>query len=171
MHILKPMKNPRNGGYFELLDADGNVIYRKKNTLVAQGASWFLRTIFRGEAVLPATYYLGLTNAAYTFDQANLLTALNAGEPVGNGYARQALVKNTVDWTVQEVNGVMQALSKIATFTASADWSAQWLRMFICDQAAGTAGQVISVSGPAPALRTVLNGQGPSVRYTYYLRG
>lgn len=170
MHILKPLKRPRNGGYFELVDADGNVIYRKKNTLVANGASWFLRTVFRGEAVLPATYYLGLTNAGYTFDGATL-AALAAGEPVGNGYARQALVKNTTDWTVQEVNGVMQALSKIATFTASADWTAQWLRMFICDASAGTVGNVVSVSGPAPALRTVLNGQGPSVRYSYYLRG
>lgn len=141
-----------------------------KNTLVATGASWMLRTIFRGEAVLPATYYVGLTNAGYSFD-ATTLAAMAAGEPVGNGYARQAAVKNTSDWTVQEVNGVMQALSKMLTFTASGLWTQNWQRAFLCDAAAGTAGNVLAVSGPTPNPRTVNTGQGPSIQYTFYLRG
>lgn len=166
MHI----RDLRSGGYFIEHRADDEPIYHK-NTLVANGASWFLRTMFRGEAVLPATYYLGLTNASYTFDGATL-AGLAAGEPVGNGYARQALNKNTTDWTVQEVNGIMQALSKIVAFTCTgAPWTVAWLRMFICDASAGTVGNVVSVSGPAPGPRTVLVGGGPSVQYAYYLRG
>lgn len=156
------------GGHF-VEWVDGKPLPPLKNTLLRTGASFFLRTIFRGEAVLPATYYLGLTNIAGGW--LSTLADIAVGEPVGNGYARQALVKNTVDWTVQEVNGFMQALSKIDVFTASANWDKQWNRMFICDQAAGTAGNVFSLSGPAPALRTVLTGQGPSIQYEYFLRG
>lgn len=157
-----------HGGYF-IEHVAGRAGKPIKNTLLQTGASWFLRTMFRGEAVLPATYYLGLTNATYTFT--STLAVLAAGEPAGNGYARQPLVKNTTDWTVQSVNGVMQALSKICLFTASADWDKTWQRMFICDVVNGTAGNVIAVSGPAPTPRTVLNGQGPSIQYQYFLRG
>lgn len=162
------------GGYFaEYVKNKGKFVYkqRTKNTLVSTGANWFLRDIFRKETtLLPNTFYLGLTSAAYTFDTATL-AAINAGEPVGHGYARQAINRDTVDWTVSEVNGVMMAQSKVVTFTASSDWASTWLRMFICDQAAGTAGFVISLSGPAPAARTVLSGSGPSVSYQYFLRG
>lgn len=156
------------GGHYRILNPDGTYT-RVKNLLCRTGASWFLRTVFRGEAVLPATYYMGLTNVAESWT--STLADLAAGEPAGNGYARQPLVKNTVDWTTQEINGFMQALSKIVVFTASANWDKQWNRMFICDLNAGTGGNVISVSGPAPALRTVLTGQGPSIQYEYFLRG
>lgn len=174
------IRDLRSGGYFieHPRNVGGKVAGSKvkgphyvKNTLVANGANWFLRTMFRGEAVLPATYYLGLTNASYTFDGATL-AGLAAGEPVANGYARQALNKNTTDWTVQEVNGIYQALSKMCSFTCTtAPWTVQWLRMFLCDASAGTSGNVIAVSGPAPAPRNVIVGGGPEIQYAFYLRG
>lgn len=158
------------GGYFTEF-VKGKEQPRIKNTLVATGALWFLRDIFRKETtLLPDIYYIGLTGASYTFDGATL-TSLAALEPSGHGYARIALNRDTTDWSVQEVNGVMQALSKIVTFTASSDWDKTWLRAFICNVASGTSGSVIAVSGPAPAARTVLSGAGPSMRYEYYLRG
>lgn len=170
MLILPPWyKKKRSGGYYVEILPNGKKVYHK-NGLTALGAGWFLRTVFRGEAVLPATYYLGLSSVTGTFDGVTL-TALAAGEPVGNGYARQALVKNTVDWTVQEVNGAIQALSKAVIFTATGNWTANWQYMFLCDAAAGGAGNVVSLSGPAPSPRTVLTGQGPTVRYEYWLRG
>ena len=161
-----------HGGYFiEHSKIDGVSPRYAKNTLVQFGANAFLRDIFRKETtLLPDIYYLGLTNASYTFD-GTTLAGLHAGEPVGNGYARQAIDRNTTDWTVQEVNGVEQVLSKICTFVASADWTQTWLRMFLCDASAGTVGNVISLSGPAPAARTVLNGNGPEIQYTYFMRG
>lgn len=168
------MKKFIPGGYFSFWDGGARAAatekpLRIKNTLVGVGASNFLRTLFRGESVLPTSFYLGLTNSNYNWD--STIADLAAGEPTGNGYARQELTRNTTDWTVQEINGFMQALSKIVSFTASGDWDKQWLRMFICDVASGTSGDLYSVSGPAPALRTVLSGAGPSVRYEYYLRG
>lgn len=165
-HELNLDREP--GGYY-IEYVDGIAQKPIKNTMLRTGAQWFLQTFFQGLAVTPATYYMGLTNAAYTWT--STLADLNVGEPAGHGYARQAITKNNVDWTVAEVNGFMQALSKIVTFTASSNWDKQWNRMFICDQAAGTAGSVVSVSGPAPALRTVLSGAGPSCQYEYFLRG
>lgn len=155
----------KQGGYF-CIEGEKPI----KNTLVAAGASLFMRSMFRGEAVLAATLYLGLTNSTYDFDTTTLAN-IAVGEPVGHGYARLALVRNTTDWTVQEVNGVMQAKSKIVTFTASSNWDKAWNRMFLSDQAAGTAGVLYAVSGPAPALRTVLSGAGPSCSYEFWLRG
>ena len=164
----KYFEKERSGGYFVEITPDGDEIYHK-NGLVANGASWFLRTVFRGEAVLPANYFLGLSSVTGTFDGATL-AAMAAGEPVGNGYARQQLTKNTVDWSVAEANGAMQAQSKIVTFTATALWTQNWQYMFIADVAAG-AGNLVSISGPAPSPRVVNNGQGPSCRYEYWLRG
>lgn len=158
------------GGHFRILDPkvpDGYI--RIKNLLLKQGAQRTLQVTYQAAAATPASYYMGLTNVTENWN--STLADLAAGEPVGNGYARQAIAKNNVDWTVQEVNGFMQALSKIVTFTASANWDKQWNRMFITDQAAGTAGYVWSVSGPAPSLRTVLTGAGPSCQYEYFLRG
>lgn len=162
------------GGYFvEYVRCKGKMVesIRHKNTLTATGAGWLLRSFFRGEALAPATFYMGLTNAAYTFDS-NTLASIAAGEPVGNGYARQALVKNTTDWSVQELGtNIMQVLSKLVTFTCStAPWTQNWVRGFICDAAAGTAGNVLAVSGPAPSPRVVAVGAGPSLNYQFYLR-
>lgn len=138
--------------------------------MTAAGSTLIFRSVFRGEAVLPAIWYLGLTNASYTFDGVTL-AELAAGEPVGNGYARQVLNQDTSDWTISEVNGVIQVQSKTVIFTASANWDKSYSRMFLCDASAGTAGIVYAVSGPTPAPRTVLLGAGPSVSYQFFLRG
>jgi hypothetical protein len=155
-------------GKYTILDKKGNV--EINNTIVKDGATLMLRSLFRGEATMPAAFYLGLTSASYTFDDATLAD-MAVLEPAGNGYARQLLTRNTTDWTVQEVNGVLQAVSKIVAFTASANWDKVWDRMFLCDAASGTSGNVYSVSGPAPSPRTVLSGAGPSIRYEFWLRG
>lgn len=152
------------GGYFNI---DGE---EYKNTLVAVGCTRFLRSMFRGENTLPTNFYVGLTNASYDFDTTTIAD-LAVGEPVGNGYARQPVVRNTTDWVVQEVNGIIQAQSKTVTFTASADWDKTWRRAFLCDIASGTSGNLYAVSGPTPAARTVLLDNGPLVTYEFWLRG
>lgn len=174
MLILPPGIEKPHGGYFieHVKEHEGAPVRLEfhKNTMLKTGAEYSLRTLFRGEAVLPAAFYIGLTSAAYAWS--STLATLAGGEPVGNGYARIALTRNTVDWTVQEVNGVEQALSKIVTFTCvGANWTQNWQRMFLTDQAAGTAGYVFAVSGPAPAARVVSPGAAPSVQYTFYMRG
>lgn len=160
----------KRGGHF-LHIVDGKKKRELKNTLTETGASFFLRDIFRDETTLIATsLYIGLTNAPYTFDNCTL-AAMAAGEPVGNDYARQLVHRNTSDWTVQEVNGVVQALSKELTFSCTgAPWSVNWTRAFLCDAASGTSGNVLAVSGPAPSPIQTLVGAGPNIQYQYYLR-
>lgn len=158
------------GGYFQILDKNGEVAHEIKNGLTVYGGTQLLQSFFQKTVIGVADLYLGLTNEDYTFD-GTTLAALAAGEPAGNGYARQALVLSNAGWVISEVNGVLQCQSAICTFTASADWSSQWQRMFLCDANAGTAGNVIAVSGPAPNLVQTLNGAGPSMRYVHYLRG
>lgn len=164
------IRDLRTGGYF-VENPGTRHEHTIKNTIVAQGGTLWLRAIFRGEATVPGSYYLGLSNAAYTFDNATV-TLLAAGEPVGNGYARKQLQANTGDWTVSEVNGVLQAQSKIVTFTCSgAQWTVAYTRMFLVDSASGNSGNIYAVSGPTPSPRTVLVGAGPSVQYNFWLRG
>lgn len=142
-----------------------------KNALVSDGAEYFLRTIFRGEAILPATYYIGLTNVNPGFAGSSLV-AVNAGEPaVAHGYARQAAVKNTVDWTVTFVNGAWRAQSKVVTFTVSSDYVTSWNRLFLCNVNAGTGGLVFSLSGPAPALILPLLADGNfTAQFSFWMR-
>lgn len=160
-----------SGGYFHILHP-GREPLEIKNTLVKTGAEWILRDIFRNETGLwPANMYMGLTNAGYSFD-GTTLAALAAGEPVGNGYARQLITRAGADWTVQEVNGAMQALSKLVTFTcAGAPWTVNYVRAFLCDAAAGAVGNVMAVSGATPAPVATVVGAGPSTRYEFWLRG
>lgn len=154
----------KQGGYFNI---DGE---EYKNTLVAVGCTLFLRSMFRGESTLPTNFYIGLTNAGYNFDTTTIAD-LAVGEPSGNGYARQQVVRNTTDWTVQEVNGVIQAKSKTVTFTASANWNKTWQRAFLCSVVSGSSGDLYAVSGPTPAVRTVLLNNAPLITYEFWLRG
>lgn len=140
------------------------------NTIVSDGAQRYLQNLFQAGATLPGTFYIGLTNASYTFDTASL-AAVAAGEPVGNGYARQAAVRNTSDWDVSEIGGFWRAKSKQLVYTASADWTNPWSRAFLCNAASGTSGNVFALSGPTVAPRVVLNGAPPSISYEFWVRG
>lgn len=141
---------------------------RVLNTIVEDGADKILRSVFRAEATLPAAFYLGLTNATYTFDDADLAD-IEVGEPVGNGYARQTLTRNTSDWGAPSLeNNAMRIVSKSVTFTASSAWDKTWTRMFLANVASG-AGNVFALSG-AIAPQTVLSGAGPTLRYEWWAR-
>jgi len=140
---------------------------RVNNTIVEAGTDLFLRSLFRAEA-MPAAFYLGLTNVAYEYADADL-TDIEVGEPVGNGYARQTLTRNTSDWGAPSLeNNAHRVVSKSVTFTASAAWDKTWTRMFLANVASG-AGIVIALSG-ALAPQTVLSGAGPTLRYEFWGR-
>lgn len=138
------------------------------NTIVEDGADKFLRSMFRAEATLPAAFYLGLTASTYAFDDADLVD-IEAEEPVGNGYARQTLTRNTSDWGEPTLeNNAKRILSKSVTFTASSAWNVAWTRMFLANVASG-AGNVFALSG-ALSPQTVLAGAGPTLRYEFWMR-
>lgn len=141
---------------------------RVPNTIVEDGASRILRSVFRAEATLPAAFYLGLTNADYDFDDADL-TDIEVGEPVGNGYARQTLTRDTTDWALPTLeNNAFRVVSKSVTFTASSAWDKTWTRMFLANVAMG-AGNVFALSGVLSP-QTVLAGAGPTLRWEMWCR-
>lgn len=155
-------------GCFVLIDPITARETRMPNTIVEDGADKILRSVCRGEATLPAAFYMGLTNATYEFDDADL-TDIEAGEPTGNGYARQALTRNTSDWGAPSLeNNAMRCVSKSVTFTASSEWNVAWTRMFLANVASG-AGNVFALSG-ALSPQTVLAGNGPTLRYELWCR-
>lgn len=138
------------------------------NGMIGEGVEWLLRNAFRAEAVLPANWYIGLTNAAVAYGD-SLATAA-AGEPVGNGYARQPLVRNTTDWTAEQVNGIWRVRSKTVTFTASGTWTVDYQRMFIASVVSG-AGRLLSVSGSLASPVHITAGNGPTVDYRLNVGG
>jgi hypothetical protein len=154
-------------GVFTLNPDTSNEI-RVQNTIVEDGADKILRSLFRAESTLPAAFYMGLTSASYAFDDADL-TDIEADEPVGNGYARQTLTRNTSDWGVPTLeNSAMRITSKSVTFTASSAWNVPWTRMFLANVASG-AGNCFALSG-ALSPQTVLAGAGPTLRYEWWCR-
>jgi len=141
---------------------------RVKNTVTGDGAALFLRNLFRAEAVMPATFYLGLTNASYTYSSA-LLVDIAAGEPTVGGYGRQPILRDIPSWVISQISDTTRCRSIPVTFTATAQWDKQWTRMFLCDAASGTVGTVFSLS-KALDPQTVLAGQGPSMAYEHWIR-
>jgi len=139
-----------------------------RNRIVSEGGLLFLRSLFRGEDVLPVSFYLGLTNSPYNSD--TVLADIEPGEPVGNGYARQELTRDVDHWTVSEVNGLLRAQSEIVTFTASADWNHTWNRMFLTDVLQENPGSLFALSGPTDGSQVTHTGDNPEVQYEYWLR-
>ena len=142
--------------------------FQLRNSLLSSGAEYFLRTVFRGEAILPANFYIGLTSAHPGF--VATLASLAAGEPTTGGYARIAAARGTSDWTVTFINGAWRARSKLCVFTASGDWVTVWRRVFLCDASSGTVGNAFALSGPAEEDQLVLSGAPPSVVYDLWMR-
>lgn len=158
------------GGVF-VLNPDTPQEIRIPNTIVEDGAQRFLQSLFRAEATLPASFFIGLTKASYAFDDADLAVIGSASnEPVGNGYARQTVTRNTTDWGAPTLeNNAYRIQSKAVTFVASSAWNIPWTRMFLCNVVSGVVGNVFALSGALPS-QTVLAGAGPTVRYEFWMR-
>lgn len=138
------------------------------NAILTDGVEYFLRTVFRGEAILPANYYIGLTSAAGDFNVT--FATIAAGEPVGNGYARQAAARGTVDWTVTKVGNTWKAASKLVTFTSTGVYTVDWKRLFLSDQAAGSAGKIFALGNPLLVPQHTINADNPKAVYEFWMR-
>ena len=135
---------------FFLFGKDGNLLRRwmRENTLLDDGEQMLLDIGFRAAA--QGSFYLGVAND--TPLETDTLADL-AGEPVGNGYARQALARNSTDWPVLALNsGDYQVISKLVTFTASGGSIGPVNIMFLCDAASGTVGKYIAWASLSEAI-------------------
>lgn len=120
------------------------------------------------QAQAQGSFYVGLTNAAQ--NKANVLA--NMTEPTTGGYARLEVERTNVGWpTLDVVNGVQRAQSKLLTFTASgADYNLAVDGLFLCNAVSGTVGILFCQSAQFPAAITVLDGESLPVIYELYFR-
>lgn len=88
------------------------------NVLHVEGAELLLQCGLNEEATPPASFYIMLMDD--TPEVADTLADL-VGEPVGGGYARQAVASDVADITVVPGDTYAQATLKKVTFTATAD--------------------------------------------------
>lgn len=142
------------------------------NQIVREGGQAYLKMLFQADNSLiagGANFYVGA--ADQTPDDADTLLDISTEPTATNGYARQALARNSVDFpTVDTVNGVPRVESKIVTFTAAGGaFSAPISRLFLTSAASGTVGTLFSFTGPLNAAITLLDGNSLPSRYVLYL--
>jgi hypothetical protein len=153
-----------------ILNPDTPKEQRIKNRLVSHGAQGILKSWFQADAG-PGTFWLGVTGAIYRFDNADL-SLIASGEPNGGGYERLELGRTDVDWDVELIHGFWRARSRTLTWVITADWTKAWSKLFLTDAAAGTDGNVYSLSGPTAApQRSRLGDPDINVAYEFWIRG
>lgn len=140
-------------------DKDGNIRWEEKNLhniFHDEGEEFILDVVFNETQSVPATYYIGLDDRG-TVAEADTLPP--AGEPVGNGYVRQAVNSDATDWTVSQVGGDFQAVSKTVVFTAAGGpipAAGNVMNMFLSTTLDDTGNLVASVVLSTP--RIIVNG-------------
>lgn len=144
------------------------------NRLVDEGEDLLLRVAFRdeGATLLPNGFFVGMcADPAVAGEVPEDLTLADLSEPVGNGYARQAIERSAVGWeTIDAFGQYMRARSKLLTFTCStAQWTVAGRRLFLSNVETGTIGKLIAVSGLFDAPVQLNPGDIHPVRYGFLL--
>ena len=146
---------------------------RIPNIVVLEGKEQFLRAVTRNEDMgltggPPPLFYIGLCDQVP--NAADTLTSITTEPTSAGGYARIGIERSSVGWpTIDEVNGVKRAMSKIVTFAASgADYSGAFSRAFLCSVSSGTTGFLFSYSGALSVPITLLDGESVDVQYELY---
>jgi len=104
---------------FRHFNREGRLIWENSeipNIFHDEGEEFVCDVIFNETQSVPANYYYGLDNRG-SLTEADVLPV--TGEPSSNGYARQTIASDAVDWTVSQDVGDYQAVSATQTFNAS----------------------------------------------------
>lgn len=161
-HLLLPKKGLHTIWNVRCFDRDGNLKWEEldiHNVLHDEGEQAILQAFFDEQYTVPANYYIGMDDRA-SLAEGDTLTTVNATEPSGNGYARQPVASDNVDFTIEQDGGDWQAVSKTVTFTASGGpipAAGVVDNMFLCDVVSGTGGKLIASAGLSTS-RTILVG-------------
>ena len=165
------MSNPWNGLLIleELKvyeQATGKILYEDKNlknVFNVGGQTLFLSCMFKNTSV-PNEYYVGLDSRT-TITAAQTMADIS-GEPSGNGYLRQPLVKNTNFEFVPDVTPP-KIRSSTVSFTATGT-SYTATDMFLCNVGTGYSGVLISTLSFGTTL-TVSPGAVVSMKFAMSL--
>ena len=142
------------------------------NMIVDEGEEAFLKMLAQGDVsdvALGGNYYVGL--CADTPVETDGLTDIASEPSRSGGYARIALSRDVTGFpTINQVNGVYRARSKVITFTASGDdFDTAIDRAFLCNVASGTVGVLFSYSGALTDTLVITNGNSLPVQYELFL--
>lgn len=108
----------RHFGFQFRMTMDGLVVFEGVNTLFDEGEKLAVRAVWRGESVLPASFYGRLYND--TPVGTDTLATLT-GEMSGNGYAALAWTRNTSDFAAVTAgaSGAWESIGVEKSYTAS----------------------------------------------------
>jgi hypothetical protein len=141
------------------------------NLVTDTGEEEFLKMIMQNVSAVAggANFFIGMLDETPT--ETLTLSAITT-EPTSAGtYSRKSVARNTTGWpTVATINGHKCITSAGVTFTASgANFSRAFSRLFLTDQASGTAGILYSISGPLVSPLLLVSGQSRVVQYRLYM--
>lgn len=135
---------------------------RLPNILVEEGEQSFLKMIARADVADVAAggnFFIGLSGVAIT--PTDTLATLSGEPGVVNGYAREAVTRNSAGWpSLSQVNGLWRIATSTISFNASGgDFDANISRAFLCNVSSGSAGLLFAVSAAllTPLTITVAN--------------
>jgi len=135
------------------------------NTVVQQGQLRIYQSVFNNASVgMPmGTMEIALIDEVPSY--LGLIAAITTEPTVQGGYARQPLLADTANWTVDTINSEGRVTSATVTFTATgADFSRPYSRFMLVEQGA----ELVSYSSPIDSPTTVLTGQSVLVAYRMY---
>jgi len=150
---------PKTYFLFKILDRDGRVIrkFAVPNRYTRDGASLVLRTIYRGESVLPAAFYGRLYTTPIS--DTSTLSGISASEVSGFGYAPVTWTRNTAEFGATSFSSTVNAVitnGSTKTFTPSGgDWTS--VQSFIFATTADNTGVIFSYVNFTSI--NILNGQ------------
>jgi len=152
-------------------DRNGRLLWSedKENALTNQGENNILNVYFRNLGAPATGFFVGMCNGSMDVGS-TLATVPN--EPVGNGYARQAVLRDESDsgWPVIELHeGNYRAISKQVQFMAAGGTIGPVNIIFLCTVITGISGLLtafVNLSLP----RTLLDGDSLLARYTVTLQ-
>lgn len=143
------------------------------NLITKQGAIAILQSIFQnapdGSIWTDASgdFWVGLCDeaASKAKGMADITT-----EPVGNGYARQAVPRTVTDWTQNTAINAEGMKSKVVTFTASGGDFSSVSRIFLSGENTqdGT-GILFSFSGALPQPIIIADGESRDISYNFFI--
>lgn len=141
------------------------------NLITNEGEVEFLKMIMQDVTAIAggANFYIGMLDETPT--EALTLAGITTEPSSAGGYSRKSVVRSAVGWpTVAAIGGHNCITSAAVTFAASgADFSRTFSRLFLTDQASGTAGKLYSISGPLVSPLLLVDGQSRNVQYRLYM--
>ncbi len=158
-------------GAYVLFDKFGNEVAIVPNTLVGEGHAALMDALFNRDDITNVSFEFGVFSEVPAYG--TVFSAAYASEPVGNGYARDAIAAS--GWTITTDGEEVYATSPAVTFTAAGgDFDKTFNRFFmilLIEQPAATVTQTLaSYSSALAEAVQILNGQSYVMAYRVYTR-